>query len=803
MSAVGQWPLQGLHVVDATSGIAGAYCAKLLCDAGATVTKVEAPAGDPLRRWRASGEAPPEGEDGALFQFLNAAKRSIALDLTVAGDREWFLRLAATADLVIEDFGPSGLQRRGLALSQLHARNPRLSLVSLSPWGLTGPWAERPATEFTLQAAVGATASRGLPGRPPVAAGGRIGEWVQGCFAAVSAMATWLGAADSGRGQQVDLSAFEAMLLTMNTGRYMTAQWQGGTLPRSIEIPSIEPAADGWVGFCTVTAQQWADFCALIGQPQLAEDERYLSSYARMEDMDTLRRLIREWTTQHSVAEIIETASLMRIPVAPVGNGASVVAMDHLRERGVFVRNPGGFIQPRPPYSLSDATLRPPGPAPALDQHRQLVLDELASKAGEGPTPQEDKGGDTLPLNGVRVVDLTAFWAGPFATGMLADLGAEVIKVESVQRPDGMRFSGAAEVEGFWEWSPVFAAANTGKQGITLQLDDEAGQALLWQLLRRADVLIENFSVRVLDQFGIDWPRVQAANPRCVLLRMPAFGLDGPWRDRTGFAMTVEQVSGLAWTTGYDDTPLVPRGVCDPVGGLHAVFALLLALRERRRSGRGQLVEVPLVESALNIAAEQVVHYSAYAELLDYRGNRSAAAVPQGVYRCAGDDEWLALSIVDDAQWHALTAEFDAAHPLRRATLTAATERRVAEDEIDRELSTWLATREAQAIEARLLASGVPAQRLVNAQAVAPNPQLEHRRFFRRMTHPVTGPTDYPGQPVRYSRWDSDGLRDERTKPPPTLGQHNEDILCGLLGLDARQLQDLRERLVIGEQPLF
>jgi crotonobetainyl-CoA:carnitine CoA-transferase CaiB-like acyl-CoA transferase len=791
------WPLEGLRVLDLSTEIAGPYASKLLVDAGAEVIKVEAPgAGDPLRRWTASGTVLPAGEDAALFRFLNASKRSIALDLEHASGRDTLLDLAASADLVIESFGPGVMQRLGLDLAALQARNPALSLVSISPWGGTGPWAERPCTEFTLQAATGSTDYRGLRDRPPVAAGGRLGEWIAGSFAAPGAVAAWLSARNTGSGQLVDLSIFEAMLLCLTIYPDLNSQWVEGPLPRAIEIPSIEPASDGWVGLCTITGQQWKDFCVLIGRPDVGEDERFYSGAQRMEHLASMQEMIQGWTRERTIDEIVESASLMRIPVAPVGDGRNLPQMDHFIERGVFVENPAGFLQPRIPYRLEKTALRPLGPAPRLDEHGAEVRAEIGHAR---PALQRGEDRPASPLAGLRVVDLSAFWAGPFATNFLAGLGADVVKVESIQRPDGMRFAGAIPDERLWERSPVFHGANTGKRDVTLQLDSEEGVALLRRLVAEADVVIENYSVRVLENFGLGWETIRSWNPRVVMVRMPAFGLDGPWRDRTGFAMTLEQVSGLAWMTGYEDLPLVVRGACDPVGGMHAVFALLMALEHRRRSGEGQLVEVPLVETALNVAAEQVIEHSAYGALLCRDTNRGPYAAPQGLYSCGEAGEYLALAVATDAQWHALRGLLGDPAWARDATLDTAEGRRKQHDEIDAQLGAWSADRTLEAAVSALLEAGVPAQAVVNAHYVMPHPQLEHRHFFETLEHPVTGKTRYPGLPMRFSAL---GDRLHRT-PPPTLGQHNAEILGGELGLSEAELEGLRERRVIGDRPTF
>jgi crotonobetainyl-CoA:carnitine CoA-transferase CaiB-like acyl-CoA transferase len=793
------WALAGLRVVDLSTQIAGPYATKLLVDAGAEVVKIEPTAGDPLRRWTASGQDLDESEDGALFQFLNASKRSAVADLETDDGRGVVLGLAQRADLVLEDLAPGELERLGLGLSRLQAENPAVSLVSITPWGGSGPWAARPCTEFTLQAATGSTAYRGLPDRKPVAAGGRLGEWVAGSFSAVAAVSAWLSARKTGSGQHVDVSIFEAMLLAMTVYHDLNSQWVEGELGRSIEIPSIEPAKDGWIGFSTITGQQWKDFCAMIGQPEVAADDSYLDGRRRMQHHGKMKQIIHAWTREHTIEEIIETASLLRIPVAPVGDGRSLPQTDHFVARGVFQKNPGGFLQPRVPYRLEKTPSRPLGPAPRLGEHGDAIRAELSRSPAKGGSSRTADRTDALPLSGLRVIDLSAFWAGPFATCYLADLGADVVKVESIQRPDGMRFAGAMHRERLWEWSPVFAGANPGKRDVTLKLESERGIALLKRLIAEADVVIENYSPRVLENFGLGWNVLRTLSPRLIMVRMPAFGLDGPWRDRTGFAMTIEQASGLAWMTGYRDLPLVIRGACDPIGGMHAVFALLAALEHRRRTGEGQLVEVPLVETALNVGAEQVIEYSAYGELLVRDENRGPVSAPQGLYRCATPERFVAIAIANDEQWQRFAEAMGSPDWARDPELATAAGRRARHDEVDAAIEQWLATQPVDEAAERLVAAGVPAQPAVNAHKVMPNPQLEHRGFFQTLTHPVTGETRYPGFPMRFSAL-GPGLH---RLPPPTLGQHNREILCDELGLSDEEVEALYADRIIGDRPSF
>ena len=368
--------------------------------------------------------------------------------------------------------------------------------------------------------------------------------------------------------------------------------------------------------------------------------------------------MIDAYMSTKTTAEALEEATTLRIPSGPVGNGATVTGFDHFVERGTFVENPSGrFVQPRVPYKISGIEPHPLTQAPALDA--SAAVPEWAGDRAEpivvtGAASTDDA---ALPLAGIRVLDTTAWWAGPAATHMLACLGADVIKVESVSRPDLMRYTSTRRPpeDGWWEWGPLYHGANNTKRGITLDLTSPRGRELFERLLPTADVLLENFSPRVMDQFGLSWRAVQAANPNIVMVRLPAYGLDGPWRDRTGFAQTMEGITGMAWITGWDDgPPVLPRGACDPLAAMHAVFATLLALRDRAVSGDGHLVEVTMIEAALNAAAEQVVEYSASGELLGRHGNRGPVAAPQNLYPCAGDEEWLALAVATDAQWATL-----------------------------------------------------------------------------------------------------------------------------------------------------
>ena len=801
------YPLSGLQVIDLSTEIAGPYATKMLVDAGAQVIKVEGPQGDPLRRWSAS-KRDLAGRDGALFQFLNGGKQSVDWDLESPTGREFFLRLCQSADLVVESGGAGWLAARGIEFETMRQHKPAISLVSISPFGIEGPWADRPATEFTLQAEVGTTAYRGLPARGPVAAGGRIGEWAAGAAAAVAALATWRSARASGVGLYADLSMLETLSVTMTTYHDLFGQFVPGfAIPQALETPSIEPTKDGWIGLCTYTGQQWKDLCSLMGRPDVGEDARFLDGSARMQHLDFIQEAIHGWTREHTKAEVIELASLMRIPVSPIGDGRAVLEFDQFVERGVFQDHPDGFKAPRVPYLVAGMPLPGFRAAPRLGQDTESVEADLPPLAQSlAQLEKEPLRGSVRPaFSGLRVVDLTAFWAGPFATGMLAALGADVVKIESIQRPDGMRFAGAVPSDRPWETSPIFHGCNMSKRAITLNLDSEEGKALLRRLLDGADVVIENFSARVMENFGFTWEVLHDINPRLISVRMPAWGLDGPWKDRTGFAPSVEQASGLAWMTGYADMPLIPRGVCDPVGGMHTVYALAMGLEERERTGQGMVVEVPLVEPALNMAAEQVIEWTAYGEFLSRQANRGPVASPQAVFECQPskretryEKKFLALSIVDEAHWSALVDLLGRPDWARDSSYSTEAGRRAAEDLIEIELGKWFSTQDCDEAADRLRASGVPAAALVNGYMLSPNPQIAARGFRHEMEHEVAGLKQYAGLPFQLS----DPAASVYAWAAPTIGQHNDEVL-GELGLSEAERTELRVKQVIGERPAF
>jgi crotonobetainyl-CoA:carnitine CoA-transferase CaiB-like acyl-CoA transferase len=706
----------GLRIVDCTTGIPGAYCAKLLADLGADVVFAT-----PI--------------DRPLFTYLRTSQRH-AVDVA-----PWL----AAADIVL-------VNEPGRA----PANSAPLVTVAITPLGHGGPDDGLDLTEEVLQARSGSLSMHGHASLPPLTIGGHIGEYIAGAFAALGAATAWRRASRTGVPETVDASLFEAIQMTYVTVPTVMARVPGGRklAYRWVMIPGNEPTGDDrYVGITTVTTQQWKAVAHLMDRDDMADDDELGTMLGRFLRNKDVNPALQKWTEAHTADELVEECVAARVPAVIVGNGAELPRNEQLVTRDVFVDQPGeSWLRPRPPFrfhGVADRDLTPPGVASSPWMPRV----ETTARAAIGERP----------LAGLKVLDFTAFWAGPFATAWLCAMGAEVIKVEAVQRPDGIRFSamvGPKQEEQFYEMSALFHACNLGKRGITLDLGHPGGLALAKQLIARADIVAENFTPQVLDRFGLDYDTVHGIRPDVIMLRMPAFGLTGPWRERGGFAQTMEQLTGMAWCTGYEGgPPIIPGGCVDPMVGTHAALALLAALEHRAHTGEGQLVEVPLVEVATSVTAEQVINYSIDGTLEPRRG-------AGGVYACEGPDAWVAIDRARD--------------PMTEA-----------------ERAAWCADRTAEDAAAQTLAAGVPACAMVPAFAVLGDAQLRARNFFEPIEHPLIGMQEYPTWPMRFSA----GPHRFWQGPAPTLGQHTAEILRDELGVSDAELARLEAEHVIGTRP--
>ncbi|MBI3325619.1 MAG: CoA transferase [Nitrospinae bacterium] len=401
-------------------------------------------------------------------------------------------------------------------------------------------------------------------------------------------------------------------------------------------------------------------------------------------------------------------------------------------------------------------------------------------------------------LSGVRVLDLTHAWAGPFATQLLADYGAEVIKIEACARPDMLRFSMWPEDEtrlDAYNRGGFFQYLGRNKFGLTLDLKHPKGQELFKRLAQLSDVVIENFSARVMPSLGLEFPVLHALNPRLIMVSMPGYGAVGPYRDFVAFGEMIEPFAGLSEITGYPDrSPLrIAVAYPDPVAGFHAVLAILLALRQRRQTCTGQHIQIPHREPITRMLGEAVLDYTVNGRTQGRMGNRHRAWAPHGCYPCRAQGSWITIAVRTDAEWTALCQVLGepawATDPRFANSLSRWKQSSVLDECLAQCTRQW----EAYALATHLREAGVPAGVVQTNRELLSDEHLRARHAFWVISHHLAGTYPYPGPSTRLT-----AMPPQYTRPAPDLGEHNTEILEELLGLSPAAIQDLEAQGVIG-----
>jgi crotonobetainyl-CoA:carnitine CoA-transferase CaiB-like acyl-CoA transferase len=796
-----------LLVVDLGVGITGGYCTKLLADGGAKVIKVEAPGGDPLRARRLIGDPPvPTLIGSRLFRYLACSKSSVVVDVCGDADRRLLHSLLGAADAVLWQPGTPITDHPEFQPASIRRLAPAAVVCAISPFGLIGE-PSRPTNQFTLQAMAGGSAARGVADRAPLAVGADEGEWAVSVFGAIGILTAVTRRESTGTGELVDVSSLDVLHLTqsMFPVSFSAAAARPFRAARVRAIPLIHPTSEGYVGFQLTTGQQWQDFCTMIGQEEWREDPSLTRFDVRMARFDEVNATVDAWTSTRSTDEVVELATLFRIPVAPVGNGETIPRYKQVVQREWVVDHPSGeFRQPEVFYAFhgSSAQRRPPQVPARLGADTDKLRAAPPARLDLLPTGVARP----LPFAGLRILDFTAYWAGPIISHFFAIMGADVIHIESTKRPDGLR---AATLkfdmsDQWWEAGPFFASTNTNKRDLTLDMSTEVGRELARRLMGMSDVVVENYSPRVFEEWGFGWEQVREINPSMVMVRAPGYGLSGPWRERVAYATTIEQACGAAWVTGFpDDRPDCTSGAMDPLAGSHAVFATLMALDHRRRTGEGTLVEVPQFNSGFNLLAELVIEYSATGRILGRVGNRSWTLAPQGTYRCADaerdmpgvpPDDWVSISVENDSQWLALCQIIGADALAASPELKTVDGRYHHHDAIDAAIQAWTRSRPAENAAAALCAVGVPAAAIAEAHHLDRLPEATARGLYEMVDHTVLPALPIVAYPAQFEA----GPHRVHRRRSPLFGEHNREILEGLLGLSTDEVDALEEEGVIG-----
>ena len=784
-------PLERLRVLEVGGGLAAAYATKLLVDLGASATVLEAAAGCPLR-----GETSAESKSSPLFEYLRSGCASVVA-LPAPDDTGQLFALRTNADITIAALPPD----QWTELAGATDASPRAPcvLVHVSPFGRTGPRSRRRATGSTLQALAGWPRRIVATDGSPCFAGGNIDAYGAGVHAAVAAMTAWRHATATLSFVEAEVATFEClvgMLPYPTVHAEILAAAGLGEAPAARPLPGVVECADGWIGVNPLNQQGWNDLCEVLELTEFRERLREVVGDAHLTEEFKARSA--HWFSSRSGDEVVELMQAIRIPATRVLDGRGLLQHPQLVARDAFVSQPSAdFLRPRPSWRFSATPLPTPEKSPDIGS-------AASARAAAPPHPRRadrpsawGAGRPGLPYSGLKVFDLSMFWAGPIITMYLASFGADVIKVESHRRPDAFRYSTSSPALGadWWERSPVWQSTNLGKRSLTLDLSQTQGQQLALRFIAQADVLIENFTPRVLGQLGIDEDIACSENPGLIVMRLPGFGSYGPWRDHLAWAPTLEQASGLAHVTGFESGPPIPPGGCaDPLGGMHGLLGLQAALEHRDRTGRGQVVEMSQLEALLSMTAEQVIAVSSGGEPPGRRGNRHPKNAPHGIYPCSGPDEWIALAVQDD-EWEAVAAVIGRADLLSDPTLADPAQRRLRHDELDAAITAWTSQRSAAVAEAGLVAARVTAATVGYAASLRDDEQLRTRDFFQSIDRAATGTYSYPGWPMRFSF----GPSHPHARPAPTLGEHTDELLQDVLGLSPVEIERLHREKVIGD----
>ena len=415
---------------------------------------------------------------------------------------------------------------------------------------------------------------------------------------------------------------------------------------------------------------------------------------------------------------------------------------------------------------------------------------------------------DIRPLRHIRATVLTQAWAGAFTTRLLADMGAEVIQVESLNRIDPWRGGYPPRLSGTYpnrdpgdrpfDRNAAYNSVNTGKKAITLDLNHPEAMDAFLKLVSISDIVAENFSGRVLPNLGLEYPILRSVNPSIILLRMPAYGVSGPYANYMGNGGTIEPMSGITSLLGYEGGPPMNSGVMhtDPFAGLMGMAGLMIALHHRARTGHGQEIDLSQQETSISLIPDHIMAYTMSGQSPQRRGNRSDSMAPHNNYRCKGDDSWVAIAVRSEDEWIPFCAAMgkpELASDPRFRDLSARLDNI---EELDSIVSEWTYNRDACDIADALQSQSIPSTPVLKATELLHNPQLKARRFFETLEREDTGPLPYAGPAWRLSH--TPGRLDG---PPPGLGQHSEKVLRELLSMPQTVIADLIKRGITGDTP--
>jgi crotonobetainyl-CoA:carnitine CoA-transferase CaiB-like acyl-CoA transferase len=742
---MGKGPLEGLRVVDLTDD-SGRFATKLLAESGASVVQLRTGWPGPTMR---SEDTAARG--GLLDWWYDGAKvrLGLGLDLTSDAGRAGYRRLAERADLIIETEPPGALADLGLDHADLVADNHRLVQVSLTPFGRTGPRAGWQTSDLVTAALGGVLSLSGLPDQP-------INPWGRqaynlGCFVAtISGLAAVRAARIDGAGQHIDVSMHEAVCSSVE--QLLFQYWFDDMLPYPkvaqrqgslhwIRGYKVVPARTGWelitlapnaAGLLEWMIEEgFAPAIELVGRPL----EELVGS------LDLIMDTVATFARTMDAGPLFHAAQDRHIAFAEVQTVAQVAGTTQHEFRGFF-RSVGwsgtGVVVPGPVARFDGTPVLEPAPPGDKEDLDELIEGWARLRRPDTPEPVAlDK-----PLSGLRVLDLSHVLAGPMCTRLLGDLGADVVKVQTLERATLVNDPNY----------PFFYVWNRSKRVVTLNMKDEQAVGVMRKLIAQSDVLIENFSAGVLDRWGLSYEQVGGWNPRLIYVTMSGCGHEGPWSRLVTYAPTIHALSGLTYLSNPPGRGDLGPGFSlnDHAAGLAGAFAILAALQDRDHTGLGQHVDISQLETGGYLIGPALVDFLNNGREAHPAGNRDPfdQMVPNECYRAA-DGEWLAISCRDDQDWSRLVA---ASGMHADAGLASRGARRERVSEVDELVGEWVASVTAEAGQDLLQAAGVPAGKIQNAGDLMSDPQLVARSMWRTFDHATFGMRPHDRYPAIWSR---------------------------------------------------
>ncbi|MFP8879076.1 MAG: CoA transferase [Myxococcota bacterium] len=811
--------LEGIRVLESGELVSAAFAGKLLADLGADVVKVEHSGGDCARRRGPFPADIPHPEKSGTFLSFNANKRGIELDLASKAGQHEFRRLLSTADILIHNFAPRRAEAFGLEFETLQPLRPSLVMCSITPFGLTGPYRDYRAEEITLVHGGGwaflCPGASELPDAAPLKPFGHQANLQAGLAGAMAALAAFYRARRTGSGEHIDLSSqsYTATILEQALPYYTYPGLVATRLgQRGLNPWGIYECRDGLIFVATIEQDQWERLVEFMGHPEWSALELFEDFPSRLANHDALRVFLGEWIAEWSVDELFHKGQEQRICFAPVLTMEQLAVQPHLQQRDYFCRvsHPvaAELTHLGAPYRLGEPWWRIRRPAPTLGEHDAEEIAEdwrldppgVSKPAGIDVIEPDAFRGTSLnaglPLAGVRVADFTWVWAGPYCAMQLAHLGAEVIKCESLRRPDlGRRLPVyPPDTEPGLNRSGYFNQWNQGKKSLSLNLGHPGSDAVAKELVAQCDIVVENFATGVMDRLGLGYEALRAVRPDLIYASISGYGHTGPLHHYMAYGPAISPLAGLSSMTGYLGGPPRELGISlgDPAAGVTAAVAICAALVARQRSGQGQHIDVSLWEASAQLSAEGWMDYVMNGRNPERIGNRDPQMCPHGCFRCAGDDHWVTIACANEAEWSALCGVVDPGLA-DDARFVSVESRRIHEDALEEHITNWTTARDRWAITEQLQAVGVAAFPSMSSRDLVEDPHLQSRGLLEQLDHPEVGRRIHAGIPWRLTNGPN-GVR----SPAPQLGAHTREVLGGVLGYSDETIDRLISDGVLG-----